>query len=69
MWTKPQVATFQRALATVEKHQAALDRLAEIAKHSPQFAERVKDLHDRAKNVKTLATVALTGDPHGNASE
>lgn len=65
MWTKPQVATFQRVLATIDKHQPALDRLAEIAKHSPQFADRIADLQTRAANAKTLATVALTGDPIG----
>ena len=66
MWSKQQVAAHQRAIATVDKHQQALDRLAEIAKHSPAFKDRIDQLRQMAEYTKTLATVALTGDPHGS---
>jgi len=59
MWTKQQMATFQRALAAAEKWKAALSKLEEIAKHSPAFADRIQELLVRAANAETLATVAL----------
>lgn len=65
MWNKQQVAKFQSALALVEKHQPALDKLAEIAKHAPEFNDRVQQLLTRAENVKRLASVAITADPTG----
>jgi hypothetical protein len=59
VWNKTQIAAFERALAAMGKACPACDALAEIAKHSPEFADRVKELQTRAENTKTLATVAL----------
>lgn len=59
MWNKAQIAAFQRALAASDKWQPALDRLAEIAKYAPQFADRIAELQIRATNVGNLARVAL----------
>lgn len=60
MWNKNQLAIFQRALAAAQKWQQSLDRLSEIAKHSPQFADRINELIIRANNVQNLAEAALT---------
>lgn len=60
MWTKQQIATFQRALAAAQKWEPVLEYLSELAKHSPQFADRVQELQIRAANVKNLAEAALT---------
>ncbi len=65
MWTKTQVATFQRALAAAQKWQPALAKLGEIAKHSPAFADRIAELRTRAEYAETLATVALSVDATG----
>lgn len=59
MWTKAQTAAFQRAVAAADKHQKALDALQEIAKISPVFADRVKDLIDLHEHTRTLAETAL----------
>jgi hypothetical protein len=59
MWSKQQVATFQRALAAAQKWQAALEHLQEIAKVSPEFEDRINELMIRATNVEALATIAL----------
>jgi hypothetical protein len=68
MWTKQQVQKFQQALALVDKHQPALDKLVEISKHAPEFADRVQQLVTRAENVRRLASVAITADPTGQSS-
>ena len=60
MWTKAQIATFQRALAASQKWEPVLEYLSELAKHSPQFADRVQELQIRAANVQNLANAALT---------
>lgn len=60
MWNKAQIATFQRALAACQKWEPVLNRLGEIAKHSPQFADRIAELQLRAANVRNLAEAALT---------
>ena len=60
MWSKAQIATFQRALAASQKWQTTLGHLQELAKHSPAFEDRVNDLVLRATNVETLATIALS---------
>lgn len=65
MWTKAQVAAFQRARALAEKWRPALDRLGEIAKVSPQFAERIRELQARADNAAQLAELALQIDGTG----
>lgn len=59
MWTKAQTAAFQRAIAAADKHQRALDALVEIAKVSPAFADRVKDLVDLHEHTRVLAETAL----------
>lgn len=65
MFTKQQVATFQRTLAAAAKWQAALEKLQEIAKHNPQFADRVADLKVRAENATLMAQTALAVEPVG----
>lgn len=60
MWNKTQQAAFERALAAMEKICPTCDALAELAKHSPQFADRIEELRTRAENAKRLAEVALT---------
>lgn len=65
MWSKAQVATFQRAIAAAQKWAPALEKLGEIAKHSPAFADRIAELRTRADYVETLATVALAADSTG----
>lgn len=60
MWTKAQLATFQKALAASQKWQQTLEYLSELAKHSPQFADRISELQIRANNVQNLAQAALT---------
>ncbi len=65
MWTKAQVATFQRALAAAQKWRPALEKLSEIAKYSPAFADRIAELRIRAEYAETLATVALSADATG----
>lgn len=65
MFTPQQLAKFRKALAVVQKHGPALDKLEQIAKHSPQFADIVRDLKTRAEYVETVSKVALeigTGD-------
>lgn len=59
MWTKAQIAAFQRALAAGQKWEQSIERLAEVAKHAPQFAERIAELQVRAQNVLNLAQAAL----------
>ena len=65
MWSKPQVAAFQRTLAASEKWSSALAKLADVARHAPQFADRVKELEVRAENARLLAQTALAVDPVG----
>lgn len=65
MWTKTQVATFQRTLAAAQKWRPALEKLGEIAVHSPAFADRIAELRARAEYAETLATVALSVDSTG----
>lgn len=60
MWTKQQIATFQRALAASQKWEKVLEYLSELAKHSPQFADRIAELQIRAANVQNLSNAALT---------
>lgn len=59
MFTPQQLAKFRKALAVVQKHGPALDKLEQIAKHSPQFADIVRDLRTRADYVDTVAKIAL----------
>lgn len=65
MWTKAAVAAHQRALATAEKWEAPLARLAELAKYAPAFADRVKELQVRRDNLHQLSATALAIDPTG----
>lgn len=60
MWTNSQISAFQRTLAAADKYLVAVEHLEEIAKHAPQFADRVRELRIRADMAKTLATVALS---------
>lgn len=59
MWTRNQLAAFQRALAASEKWEPAIERLAEIAKYAPQFEQRIQEISLRAQNVGNLARAAL----------
>lgn len=59
MWTRNQLAAFQRALAAYEKWLPMLEHLQELAKHAPQFADRITELSIRAENVGNLARSAL----------
>jgi hypothetical protein len=62
MWTPQQRAAFSRALGAVDKVQPVLDRLAQIAKHSPQVAERVRELQARADYVRAVSETALAAE-------
>lgn len=65
MWSKPQVAAHQRALAVAEKWDAAIRKLEELAVHAPAFADRVKELRIMRDNLHQLAATALAIDPSG----
>lgn len=60
MWTKAQLATYQKVLAGSAKRLPQLEHLAEMARYAPQFADRVAELAIRAANLKNLAEYALT---------
>lgn len=59
MWTNAQQKSFERAIATVEANRAKLERLEEIARVAPQYAERVKDLRTQLDYLETVSKVAL----------
>lgn len=65
MWTKAMVAGHQRAKAVAEEWEDKLAHLAEIAKHAPAFAERVKELQVMRDNLHQLTATALAIDPKG----
>jgi hypothetical protein len=65
VWTKAQVAAHQRGLATARKTKAAIDRLLELAKHNPAFAERIRDLADMRDHLELSCATALEIDPAG----
>ena len=65
MWTKAQVKAHQNALAVARKHKAAIRKLEEMAKHSPAFAERMRELRVRRDNLEQLGKVATAIDPEG----
>lgn len=65
MWSKSQVAAFQKARALAHKWAAALERLGELAKLTPQFADRIRELQTRAENAQAQAELALQIDPTG----
>lgn len=65
MWSKPQVAAFQRAIALCEKVDSAIAKLEQMAKHMPEIAERVAELRARRDNLHAVSTIAIGIDPHG----
>lgn len=65
MWTKPAVAAHQRALAVAQKWDEPLQRLEQMAKFAPAFAERIKELRVMRDNLHQLAATALAIDPQG----
>lgn len=62
MWNKTQIASFQRGLAAAEKVAPAVAKLEELAKHMPQFEDRIRTLALRLENAKTIAGIALATD-------
>lgn len=65
MWTRTQVATFQRALATAEKYDEPLRRLEQIAQYAPAFADRVRQLRTLRDTLHQISAAALAIDPEG----
>lgn len=66
MWSKAQVATFQRAIATAEQHEDAIRRLEAIARQAPALADRVAELRAMRDNLHAVASAALAIDPTGD---
>jgi hypothetical protein len=65
MWTKAQVAAHQRALAVATEKAPIIERLREVAKHNPAFAERVESLAAMCEHLEQSARTALAVDPTG----
>lgn len=65
MWTKAQVRAFQNGLNVAQKWEEPLNRLAEIAKHAPAFAERVEQLKAMREALYQVSATAVAVDPEG----
>lgn len=65
MWTRAQVGTFQRGLATAQKWAEAVEMLKKLAQITPAFADRVQQLSDAREQLELLCSTALQVDPHG----
>ena len=65
MWSKSQVAAFQRAAANAAKLEPQIAKLRELAERTPQFKDRIEQLALRLENAKALSELALTIDPIG----
>lgn len=65
IWSKAQVAAHQRGLAEARKTKEAIERLCELAKHNPAFAERMAQLRDMRDHLELSCATALAIDPAG----
>lgn len=65
MWTPAQRAAYSKALAVAQKHEAALRKLAEMAKHSPAIADQLRDVQARADYIKAVSETALAAEVEG----
>jgi hypothetical protein len=59
VFNKDQVRKFRQALATAASHKEALDKLAELARVSPEFAESIRDLQTRREYLETVSKTCL----------
>ncbi len=59
MFDRKQLAAFERGLATAESAREKLEKLEEIARYSPQLAQRVKDLCVRCEELRAICATAL----------
>lgn len=62
MWTPAQRKAFAQAIVVCEKYGPILDQLAEIAKHSPAFAEQVAGLKVYCDQMHMLAQTAIAAE-------
>lgn len=65
VWTKAQVAAHQRGLSAAKNCKERVERLAELAKHNPAFAARIKELQDMRDHLELSCATALAIDPTG----
>lgn len=59
MFTPDQLRKFRSALAAAQANRAMVEKLAELAKHSPAFAQALEDIRVRSEYVENVSTVAL----------
>lgn len=65
VWTRAQVGAHQRGLACAAKLKATIERLEQLAKHNPAFADRVRELKDMRDHLEMSCAAALAIDPTG----
>lgn len=57
--SRPQIAAFERAIATSNNVLPKIEMLEELARSNPALAERAKELRTKREFIKQLAESAL----------
>ena len=67
MWSRPAISAMQRGLATCRKHEPMLERLEQMAKYAPTFAEQIREMRVLCDNLRHLAETGLAIDANSPA--